>query len=313
MDTSAKHALPGLVRLGLAVVVLMGSVTAGAAVVSLHLERRSDFSLLAPFPGWQVNAAETAWAALALVAAALALLEVRRTWRALEEVTPHRRAVVMAVVLPGLVLGGSVRGPIASTVTWASDHTSAAATAKAQWRAEMGDVDHPPLPPAYGPGPASAGTAAVLLHAADLGAGWYDGQRPNPGAGSLSAAGRAAGALDAGLSHLVRRHWDGHAWAFDGMVIERVRLWGTASGAQAALQAWRPFGGNEAAARAGRDVGGTPVLTGTGVADGGFSAAFVVGRNLFQLEVRPPEGSRLGPAEAWRVLSMAVARARRGR
>jgi hypothetical protein len=154
-----------------------------------------------------------------------------RSYRGLRGQTPHRRAVVMATLLPGLFLGAGLSGPMHSAVSWASDHTASAQKAKAEFAQLM--PTNPKAPPILGLGGAAAPAALAdhLLRASDLGPGWYDGARPNPSELSGGLQGQSLSVR----SNLSQWHWTGTMWAPGSLLLESLRRFATPSAAASYL------------------------------------------------------------------------------
>ena len=139
----------------------------------------------------------------------------------------------MAALLPGLFLGGGLAGsPMRSAISWASDHTDAANQARAEFQSMM--PTNPEAPPILFPGVGAAAAPAIaarLLRGSDLGAGWYDGQRPNPSELSGGLPGRNLSVR----SSLSQWHWTGKMWLPGDLAFESLRRFGTPAAAQSDL------------------------------------------------------------------------------
>jgi hypothetical protein len=292
-----------LVRLGMACICAFAAVGAGYELVRMLIERTEPPSDFAYFGGWQLDAM-----AAALGAAVLALLVVSsvtgvRTFHRLRGVTPNRRVVVWAALLPGLFLGGLAGLPMRSAISWSSDHTAAAKHAYAEFR-QM-DPRNPSTPPMLFPILGTAAPAAIashLLHPADLGIGWYDGGRPNP---SQSLAASWLGQTLAARSQLNQWHWTGRIWSPGDLASEVLDRFSTPEAAQHYLAVW----GRDASSRV--NVAGTTVFEhDSNVARViSHTATFRVGNDVYTLDMTGTSGA----AEFNAVVAKAVRRATTGR
>jgi hypothetical protein len=219
-----------LIRLGLCATGAFAAVGAGYELVRLLIERTSESSIFAMFGGWQLDVMAAGLGALVLGFLVVSAIAIVRIYRALRGKTPHRRAVVMAALLPGLFIGGGLAGsPLRSAISWASDHTATAQKARAEFQAIL--PTNPEAPPILFPGvgtPASPAIAARLLHGVDLGAGWYDGQRTNPSERPGSLQGETLSAR----SSLTQWHWTGTMWSPGDIVSESLMRFSTFKAAQ---------------------------------------------------------------------------------
>ncbi len=235
-----RSALPGpvkvngpLMRLGIAALCAFTALGGGCAL-ALGMSSRNDYaspSFFAPFGGWQVDAVVAAFAAGLLAVFLVAAVTVRRTYRVLRARTAHAREVVFVALLPGLFFGGLLWAPMGSAVSWASRQTAAGRAAEAEFRQMLTtDRAHPPTL-SWGRTAAEPSLAARMLHPADLGGGWYDGERPNPS----EASGGVQGELLSVRSNIGRWHWTGEMWSPDNLVTESLRRFATPAAAQAYL------------------------------------------------------------------------------
>jgi hypothetical protein len=218
---------PELIRL--AIVAAAAAVTLGAAAgygVLLVVQTLADFSDVLPFNGWQVWVVGGVLAAVILAALAVSWRLSRRRYRDVRDRSPHARAVVTAVV-PALVLGGLIGNSVGPVLTWASDHTSAAAAARHEVVVWRNALQRGPLaaPTRFSPAPSSM--AAQLLSPHDLGADWYAGLQTNPTTRALAQADVRAGAVARAASWLTEQHRNGTLngltmWSLDMSVLESV-------------------------------------------------------------------------------------------
>lgn len=284
MDISPGRAPVGrqLLWLGVAATVFTGAVVAAGAVIVLSGELVFDSLNVTPFRGWQVYATMTGLAILVTLVGVVAIRLLVRTFRRLRDRTPHRRAVITAAVLPGIWIGGFVLSPMTSAVSWAADHTSDAAAAQRQLDGMFLDSPvRPPLFPSDHPA-ADGATAARLLHATDLGAGWWDADTPNPVA--LKPPTIATLATGAARTVLSEQHRVSGAWHVDRMIMESETGFRTTDDARRyVLDAQRlsPPSDTSPVNRINRTLGGVQVWETS--SKSGLTARFVVGATAFSL------------------------------
>lgn len=207
MDTAQERA-PFSVRrpllaLGLAAVLVLSTVRVWIELTHLVLQRWDDLHVDVPFQGWQVIALEVLWALALLAATVLAARVGRRAWRSAAG-SAYRRVPVLVALLPGIWVGAAPAATASASVSWASDHTAAAESALRELEEQRAAYLRSPTAP-IGVDPAPAALAARLVHAGDLGGGWYDGASPNPHA--------LGGSMPGASSFLVRTHREGLGWA----------------------------------------------------------------------------------------------------
>lgn len=232
VDISGAGAFPrpvkvsgALVRLGVAGLCVFGALGGAFAFAGVLIDRLEPFGSYAPYGGWQVDATAAAFGAMLLTLLLFSDRALRRRYRDLRPQTRHGRAVIMAVVLPGLYLGGFAGYPVHSAISWASKQTSDAHRAIADYRKA------PPILPLGIGDPASPALAARVLQPSDLGAGWYDGERPNPSVVSGGLQGQPLSVR----STLSQWHWTGAMWSPGNLLLESLRRFATPATAQAYL------------------------------------------------------------------------------
>ena len=214
--------------LRLSAAALAFSAVVGAAVqYGRHLVSPPDTFPFIDFPGWQVTTMKAvlgvAVALLGLVAAAW----LRRSYRALRGRTPHRRAIALAAVLPGLLVGAAVGLPADPLLSWASEYTASASAARAQWTQMQHDLRYAPAPaPMHYPA-APPEMAGALLRPADLGADWYPSTRPDPTEQRIPVG--AAGAMQSARSWLTQAHRNGQGWVLGLGVFETETRFGSSA------------------------------------------------------------------------------------
>ena len=291
----------GLVVLGLATTCLVCAVVLLPRLAHLFLARSSDsYDEHVPFNGWQVDVAEAALGLLLATTIVLCVLVVKRRWVALRGRTPYLRAPVLMAALPAIALGGVLEKPLTSVVTWASNHTAAAAATREQFQDWLANDGPTPVlevaPPSALPVPGKV--AAHLLRPSDLGVGWYDTTRPNPY--SFRVYPQALGVRPlwgVRLSVLEQHRIDGR-WHRDHLVWEDLRHYATAADAQRALPALV----QDPQARSGA-VRGVPVWR------RGHSATFVLGSDVYVVLSHVSLAGPLPPERLDTVVDAAVRRA----
>ena len=214
-------------RLTVAALAFPAAVGLAVHYTGVIAEAHSDLSFTAPFPGWQVWATEAALGALVVAAVVCGFRWLRRRYRALRDRTPHRRAIVMAAVLPGLFIGGTVGLPFEPALSWASEHTASAHSARAHFLQMMRDMRRAPLAtPMHNP-PAPPAMANPLLRPADLGSDWYPSLRPDPVSDPVRIDAEASGAVERARSWMTQAHRDGQGWALGLGLFETETRFGS--------------------------------------------------------------------------------------
>ena len=139
-------------------------------------------------PGWQLTA--TAWG-LVGVAVVLGLLAAVWAFRRSRRLEGEGLLFVVPAVLAGLLASGAPSFAATPAEDWAMRHTKVWEDSVREQQAMRDEEKLPPLPvPMHNYPAARADLAALVPTVADLGPGWYDGQRPavvgpndgNPGA-----------------------------------------------------------------------------------------------------------------------------------
>jgi len=208
----------GLVRLGTWVLLGMAALAAGIALVGLITKQSDPFLADVPFTGWQTNAADGVLAALVLAGLILSARGERRWWRLLRDRTQHRRAVVLAAVLPGLFGGSLLAQPMHDAIDWSARHTAAAAKAQAHYRTLLVDYRKRPPKLPFSDAPATPALADRMLRAADLGVSWYLDAGNGPTRFRVLRPDLAA--RDGARTVLSQQHWQGGQWQLDALVLE---------------------------------------------------------------------------------------------
>jgi len=197
---------------GLWTAVLIAGI-GGLRLTGLMIERADKWSTVAPFGGWQLYAMAAAIGATCLLALALALRLGRRRFRSVRGRTPYHRVAVMAAIVPGLVLGIALASTLQPALSWASDHTAAAAKARATWLKVI--VDYRKGPPPIRLQDVSPGDARrkLLLDATTLGKGWSATITE-----SFVGPAAAAGELSELRATMLQQHWSAPTWHLDQLV-----------------------------------------------------------------------------------------------
>lgn len=304
--------------LALTAAVLFADLAATVGYVGLLLERRDEFSLFAQFSGWQLYSVEVALAVLIVTIGGVAGRTLFRRYRELRGRTPHRRAVVLAALLPGLLAGVLAAAPMRAALSWASDHTAAAASARHKLEAWLADYRKaPPMPPSFFAA-APAALAARVLRPGDLGAGWYDGTKPNPTLAPVRSDFSANGELAAARAVVTQQHWTGQSWSLDHFVLESEVKFVSTAAATAYLKAWWHSTASDSAccsvsyaAKTSRHVEHALVWQRDVTSTTGTrrEAAFTVGSTFFMLSFDLKPDAKAGSNAYEPVLRAAVARA----
>ena len=234
-DPRVRHQLG---RLWLTSAGVLASVLASLGAVSVLLAQRSEFSDIAPFGGWQVDAADSLVAAIALGIGVWSVRGLVRTFRRLSGRTSHRRLMILLAVLPGLGVGVGLAATQSMVVKWASHHTAAAAHERAALKQWLIDYRKSPLAaPSHDPA-APPQVAIRMLTTGVLGTGWYDMVRPNPVMRRVDIVGAPAGEVSYVASWLTRQHWAGSSWSLDQTVMESMATFSSRSAARSDVRAW---------------------------------------------------------------------------
>jgi hypothetical protein len=298
-----------LVRLAAVSLGFFVALGAGLALAGILVERTLPSSTFAGFGGWQLNALAAAFAVVLSACLLMAAAALRRRYRGLRGLTPHRRVVVLAAFLPGAFLGSFVGDPMSAAVVWASNHTADATHARVQARQLLAvDGKAPPMQ-ATGDEAAPAALAARMVQRSDLGTGWYSQRNPNPSEAKVSPTAGQFGASQAVRTTLNQAHWTGTAWLPQHVVIEGLLRFDRASAARYYLLTFltpEPV---------------TPVRAGSvTVYEGGLgdtsswrSANFLVGADLFTLSINVMAGGTPTPNAFATLVDAAVRRATTGR
>ena len=206
--------------LGAATMAVAASSSAASVLASVCLRRLDDYSDFAPFGGWQVYLVE---AALVVVVLASAFVFGRMTVRLCRELfgrNPHARAVLLAALLPGLLIGALAESPMRAAVSWASDRTAAADAARAKGIRMQQEYRLAPPRIAISRPAATPELAARMLSTADLGKGWYVVMRPGVTVGPIPTEAAARGATASVQEMLTAQHWSGASWSVDHFLAE---------------------------------------------------------------------------------------------
>jgi hypothetical protein len=228
-EPCATRARPAdLVRVGLSAATLFAAIGAVIGFADLLLSANDQFSDIAPFHGWQLWSMQGLFGAVLLAGLVVATRWARGRYRAVRDRTAYRRAIVLVVVVPALGLGGLVGQAAKPALSWASNHTSAAAKAQRQFAAFHRELQRAPLAAPVSSPLAGEGLAKRMLQPAYLGAGWYAATRPNPTSRTISADVAALGATARAASFVTQQHREGGLWSLDLSVLEtETRLAGS--------------------------------------------------------------------------------------
>jgi hypothetical protein len=306
-----------LVRLAAAAIAFAVTLGVAFGYTGLLFQAREEFSDLAPFHGWQLWTTEAALGAVVAAASIVAGCWWRRAYRSLRDRSPHRRAVVMAVVLPGLAVGAVVGQAARPALTWASDHTAAAGEERERFDSFQREVQRAPLAVPLSMPSAPAELAVRLLSPGDLGAGWYDSTRPNPASRQVPADAARDGATAHAASWLVQAHRAGGEWAFGLSLLEHETRFRTSKQAETYLRdvvaGRHDCGcGAQPAVLSRSTIHGLPVWQGMSApAPGGHLwAVFTVGDRVFVVIVSTDRLQSATHVNLTRPVRQAVARAR---
>jgi hypothetical protein len=308
----------GLTRLGVAATGLVASIGASVALIAVFNDRSAEFSDFAVFGGWQVYLVEAALVVAVLGGVLSFGTMTLRFSRAMRERSPNGRAVVLAALLPGLLIGSLVATPMRAAVSWASDHTAAADAARAQLsRMQLDSRLAPPLTPSMRPA-APPELAKLMLGPTDLAKGWYATSRPNATTAPISPEAAAHGATSSVHAILTAEHWSGTSWSEDDFLIEGQTIFPSRDAASSYVRSVWAHPDITCAcpttvgAVVGHPVGGVTVseLTSTSPAGAVRAAAFIVGGTMFTIALDGSGPAKAAtPAELTRVLAAAVERA----
>ena len=230
--TSPTEPANPLIRLAVASLVLFVALGAVLALTGILVERTLPSSTFATFGGWQLNALATAFTVALSAWLLVAAAALRRRYRGLSGLTPHRRVVVLAAFVPGAFLGSFAGDPMSAAVVWASNHTAAATHARVQARQLLAvDGQAPPIQ-ATGKAPASAALVARLVQRSDLGTGWFSQLNPNPAEATVISMAGQLGASEAVRTTLNQARWSGNAWLPQHVVSEGLLRFAAARAAR---------------------------------------------------------------------------------
>jgi hypothetical protein len=227
-----------LVLIGVAATIVVAAVV-GAGRYGWLLLHQSTRNFLWPFSGWQVDVVKALIGCAFAAVAIGATFATRRVNRSLAGRTPHARAVVLAALIPGILIGAQVIGPINSALGWASDHSTQAAAIHARQRQQyIHDLTAPPQMASQLPA-APRALARLLLTSSALGADWYDTQRPATTENQIFPVLAKQGAQRAASTTLTHAHRGSASWVTNLLVLERVTTFDTAKQAARYAAAYR--------------------------------------------------------------------------
>ncbi len=225
------NARKALIRLGAIAFGFFAVLGSGLALAGMFAERTLPDATFAPFSGWQLYALTSVFGITLLALLVISVVALARRYRGLRGQTPHRRAVVLAALVPGAFLGGLVGNPMASAVSWASNQTMAAHHARIAARQLLAEDGK--APPVLVTGAAAPeALAARLVQRSDLGPHWYDRQRPNPSEAAVSPTAYRFGALQAIRAQFDQAHWTGIAWLPQHVIVENMLRFRSAAAAR---------------------------------------------------------------------------------
>jgi len=236
LDAAVADVVPGVVvpaRTRELLTVTAWSAAAVLAVVAvdrligLMLRRGDEFSSFAPYGGWQLYGVVAALGLVAIVTGSVGLLRARRLVRQLNGRTPYRRVAVMAAILPGLFLGIGTVTPMRGVMSWASNHTAAAASARAQDREWFREYKKGPPTVTYRGVTADDARLAFLLDPRALGTDWHATFRA-----PITPSTAAPNVLAVAQGVYGEAHWLGQSWQQDWGLIENLTIFQTANEAR---------------------------------------------------------------------------------
>ncbi len=308
--TSPTEPANPLIRLAVASLVLFVALGAVLALTGILVERTLPSSTFATFGGWQLNALATAFTVALSAWLLVAAAALRRRYRGLSGLTPHRRVVVLAAFVPGAFLGSFAGDPMSAAVVWASNHTAAATHARVQARQLLAvDGQAPPIQ-ATGKAPASAALVARLVQRSDLGTGWFSQLNPNPAEATVISMAGQLGASEAVRTTLNQARWSGNAWLPQHVVSEGLLRFAAARAARY-LPAHLPHAGDPSMLV--RDGTVSVYEWGLGDTSSWRSANFLVGADLFTLSINVMSDGTPNPEAFNALVDTAVRRATTGR
>ena len=222
------------------------------------------------------------------------------------DISPSNRPTGRQLVWLGVAATVLIGAVAAAGMSWAARHTSAVAAAQGRVDGLFPDSTvRPPLVPSVHPA-ADAAAAAYLLHPADLGADWWDAQKPNP-----VKLEPPAGAVRAARTMLTQQHRVSGQWQVDQLILESETGFRTAEGARRyALDVERqpPLPGASPPARTSRTLDGVQVWE--TFSKSGRTDRFVMGDTAFSVSTAETMTDR---ATADRILTRAITRATNGK
>jgi hypothetical protein len=313
-QSSGSDVWRDLVVLGFAALCIVVAVSAGARYAWMLGHGSSyDFDYLG---GWQVVLAKVLVGAAIVLVALAATFATRRVIRSIAGRTPHARAVVLVVLLPGIFLSALFVAPINSVLTWASNHSSEAAAVRAQIRQQVIDLRKAPPQMRSNIPRAPRAVSVRLLSSEALGPSWYDVQHDGAYASVIPPNLAAQGAVQAGGIFITQQHRSSDGWSVDVFVMERITTFANAAEARQYAARYRHSSAATPTFTPGllheRHLGGVLVRSwvdhlGT-AADRSF--VFSSGSSAITMSVNP--GARDAPphTSVMRVIRLAVARAR---
>lgn len=247
--------------------------------------------------GWQVDATLWGLVGLAAVLGVVAAVVARRRARALEG-----EGVLLGVplLLGGLLLSGLPSQVLGPALEKAGSYTEEAKAWRAEAARYLAEEKLHPVPVDFGKAAASPDLAALVPTAAELGPGWYDGQRPAVAAQTVQ--GRVVTS-----TMLIRASRAPHGWDVDRFLRVRVTHFGSPQAAAAWLQG---LGRRNPGVRyVQRRVAGLPVeqVGGESLGTGSLAAFTRRGARVWEINLMGHNGDRLADAQKDAVLQ-AVAR-----
>jgi hypothetical protein len=225
-DSGESAAWRGLLLLGIVAACAVAAVIGAGRYAWLLLHWTTN-GLQWLTAGWQLLAAKIGIGFTLLAVATIAGLATRQLRRSPTGQSQNARAVLILALLPGILIGAIVLGPINSTLTWASEHTSMATAFRTQLMQTLGNDRNAP-PQMDSPVPAAPpALASRLLTPAVLGAGWYALQRPATRVQQLESDLTSQGAVRGAMTTLTRAHRSTSGWTISLFAIERITTFGT--------------------------------------------------------------------------------------
>jgi hypothetical protein len=216
-----------LVLIGVDAVVTVAALAGAGRYAAMLANSSSDINW--PTGGWQLTGAEVLIGVVIVAIAALGAVGTARLWRALSGRSGHARAVVLAMILPGVFVGLQAAGPINSTLDWASNHTSAARGIRVEEQQRATAERRAPLQSQSPFPPASPAIASRLVTTSLLGPGWYAVARPATRAERITPPLAKLGAISGGTTTLVRSHRIATGWDDSEFLVENITTFDTAA------------------------------------------------------------------------------------